>query len=801
MDSEETSFEGAGEESADKEFEKKLLQSLAQNARDNSLFVGSRPEAVLKGVFGYDGWKNRQEEVINRVLATEGHTLAIMPTGSGKSLCYQLPAIVQKGLTVVVSPLISLMQNQVEKALFGYGIPSGMINSALSDDTRERIKEYCLEKKLRILLVAPETLVFRDIIALLKQVEISLFVIDEAHCISTWGHSFRPDYLRLGEIIHELGVSNTLSLTATATVDVEKDIPAKLGLKSHVIKSSFNREELFITTKELPTGTIKELFLASLMKKLEGPTIIFTRTTKIAERLSDYLKKQGLPNEFYHGQMKKDQRLKVQDSFMGGKCDIIVATLAFGMGVDKGDIRNVIHYNLPKSIEDYYQQIGRAGRAIPRADCIILLSDKDEAKMKELIQLDWPTRAKIDDVLDFLRERGKDYLFLYRKEIMDKCGVKEIPANLILHRLEEAGAITISHRAIYGVKLGYKKPKQEFEKYISAKNPQAKSLLSLIMPEYGGYLKWLSVEQAMDQLRIPYRKIVDTLEQLRCEGYIDFLEVRRRSLITLNKKIADFDTRPLERLFQKMLENDKIKIESLMTALRTSGCVKKEILRYFGEIEVPDACNQCSHCTKIDLTSDIAIEVDKNYATDEEIARVKDIPLDINVDHMDVILLKVIATSERELPQKDAHAIIAGKLPFRHAKWKSELNCTGVLSEHLGGVETIQRFFDNLYTQKYLSLTPDDTLRITKRGLSFLRSQKTSKKPSEKARDETFNEAGIIKLFNQAREDIMNLKRDSALRKINRVISESENILAPSVELQKKLEEAHTIKTNLEKHP
>ncbi|MCU4174659.1 DNA helicase RecQ [Carboxylicivirga sp. N1Y90] len=342
--------------------------------------------AHLKKHFGFDTFKGNQEEVINNVL-NGNDTFVLMPTGGGKSLCYQLPALILPGTAIVISPLIALMKNQVD-AMRNFSEDNGIahfLNSSLTKTAIAQVKEDILAGKTKLLYVAPESLTKEENIEFLKQIEVSFYAVDEAHCISEWGHDFRPEYRRIRPIINDIGESPLIALTATATPKVQHDIQKNLGmLNAMVFKASFNRPNLFyeIRPKQNPS---KEII--KILKNYVGKSaIIYCLSRKKVEELAETLVVNGLKALPYHAGMDASTRAKNQDAFLMEETDVIVATIAFGMGIDKPDVRVVMHYDIPKSLEGYYQETGRAGRDGGEGRCIAFYSYKDIQKLEKFMQ-------------------------------------------------------------------------------------------------------------------------------------------------------------------------------------------------------------------------------------------------------------------------------------------------------------------------------------------------------------------------------------------------------------------------------
>lgn len=337
--------------------------------------------STLKEIFGYHNFRGNQEKIINNLLAGK-NTFVIMPTGAGKSLCYQLPALVMPGTAIVISPLIALMKNQVDQ-LVAHGINAQFLNSTLTKGEINAVKKDTLSGNVKLLYVAPETLTKEENINFLRQANISFVAIDEAHCISEWGHDFRPEYRKIRTIIEQLG-SNipVIALTATATPKVQLDIQKNLHMEeASLFKSSFNRKNLFYTIR--PKGGTKKQLIKFIKARKGQSGIIYCLSRKKVEEIAELLKVNDVNALPYHAGLDASVRIKNQDAFLNEEADVIVATIAFGMGIDKPDVRFVIHYDTPKSLEGYYQETGRAGRDGMDADCLMFYSYNDILKLEK----------------------------------------------------------------------------------------------------------------------------------------------------------------------------------------------------------------------------------------------------------------------------------------------------------------------------------------------------------------------------------------------------------------------------------
>lgn len=383
------------------------------------------PEAALKGLFGYDSFRPGQKAVIDSILAGRD-TLAVMPTGAGKSLCYQVPAVLLPGVTLVISPLISLMQDQVQ-ALQEAGISAAFINSSLSESAFSQTIRKAKQGFYKILYVAPERLLTERFLELTKSVSISMVTVDEAHCISQWGQDFRPSYMKIVEFVRLLGKRPIISaFTATATEAVREDIVCTLGLLNpYTLVSGFDRENLFFQV-ERPAD--KDRYVLDYIAEHAGESgIIYCATRKNVDNLFALLKGKGISVARYHAGMEAAERKQMQEDFVFDYKSIVVATNAFGMGIDKSNVRFVIHYNMPQSMENYYQEAGRAGRDGLEAKCILLFSPQDMVINRFL--LDHKEMAEMD-AADRETERERD---TQRLRLMERyCYTTECLRNYIL---------------------------------------------------------------------------------------------------------------------------------------------------------------------------------------------------------------------------------------------------------------------------------------------------------------------------------------------------------------------------------
>lgn len=400
-----------------------------------------QPLNILEKYFGFSKFRGEQEKIIDRIVYERGHSLVLMPTGSGKSLCYQVPALIFEGGTIVISPLIALMQDQVD-ALRRKNIPAGFINSTLSKHEREQRLEQFMNGKLKLLYVTPERFRKKEFTDRIREKNISLLAIDEAHCISEWGHDFRPDYSRLGEFRQLINNPLTIALTATATHEVQQDIIKKLNLKKNEIKifhQGIERPNLRLEAADIFDEKEKFPIIYEVNNKYKGSGIIYFALIQTLERFSEKLGDKHFKHGTYHGKLPDAIRKRRQRDFLNSKENLILATNAFGMGIDKPDIRFVIHAEVPSSIESYYQEIGRAGRDGEHSLCLLLYNQEDLYTQLEFIKWSNPGADFYYALFDLLQrdlQRANSEGFDFLREQMNFKNRKDFRIETALSMLD-----------------------------------------------------------------------------------------------------------------------------------------------------------------------------------------------------------------------------------------------------------------------------------------------------------------------------------------------------------------------------
>lgn len=523
-------------------------------------------EKNLKKYFGFSKFRSGQKEIIESILEGKD-VVALMPTGGGKSLCYQLPAILGEKISLVVSPLIALMKDQVD-ALTARGIPATFINSALSqEEIAERVRDI-KKGKYKLLYIAPERLSNQYFQSLISDIDLHLLAVDEAHCVSAWGHDFRPDYLEIKNFIAKLKKRPAVAaFTATATPEVKEDIVTRLMLKNpKVFLCGFNRPNLkFFVQKDLKPRE-KYVEILRIINAMKGAGIVYALTRKESEKISKFLSENGITASFYHAGVSAGKREKVQNDFMRDKCRVIVATIAFGMGVDKSDVRFVIHAGMPKNIEGYYQEAGRAGRDGETSYCILLHGKRDETTHKFFIRQDrkimWE-QGKSEDEVSHLIAIKYDRL----EKMMEYVATSSCRRKIILKYFNDSQYDQYEKNCQgCDVCLNWKRTASNFSRKESRKN-KIKYPLSNTVRETGDlYLKKHSVEQMAKIRGLSPRTIISHLADWYAEG--GELDIRKfvsaeteNAIMSAVRKIKSYEKlKPIKEILPDEISYEQIKL-------------------------------------------------------------------------------------------------------------------------------------------------------------------------------------------------------------------------------------------------
>jgi ATP-dependent DNA helicase RecQ len=554
--------------------------------------------SLLSERFGFADFRPGQAEVIETLLAGRS-ALAVFPTGSGKSLCYQLPALMLDGVTVVVSPLIALMKDQID-ALAELGVPAARIDSSLSLEELRDVSERLRRSELRLLYVAPERFNNERFVAQLAGVQIALFAVDEAHCISEWGHNFRPDYLKLAQRARELGASRVLALTATATPAVVDDICAGFGIApADAVATGAYRPNLTLLMTPVEAGERDALLLDRLRSRAPGSAIVYVTLQRTALRIAELLAAQGLPARPYHAGMKDEDRTAVQEWWAASDRGVVVATIAFGMGIDKADVRYVYHYNLPKGLESYAQEIGRAGRDGEPSVCELLACPDDVPVLENFAYGDTPSREALAALMDeLLAGSVGDELVVAEYDVSTRFDVRPLVLKTLLTYLELEGLLRQGTPFYAGYRLrplGDGDFEQVFARFDSARGAFLRRVIAA--GKQGRIWVTLAPDDVAATLGEQRSRIVSALGYLEDQGLAELqpAEPRQRYavLALAGDRAALVDA--MAARFERRERAEVERIQRVLALVTAQECQVRALVAYFGE-QRSEPCGHCSHC-------------------------------------------------------------------------------------------------------------------------------------------------------------------------------------------------------------
>lgn len=553
----------------------------------------TNPQETLKTVFGFDSFRPGQETIVEQIL--QGNSaLAVFPTGSGKSLCYQLPALMLDGLTIVISPLIALMKDQVD-FLLKRGVKVARLDSTLSAEESRAVYSDVRAGALKLLYVAPERISNERFFAAIEGHSISLMVIDEAHCISEWGHNFRPEYLKLAIAANALKVERVLALTATATPTVVEDILREFAISPEAyVNTGFHRPNLHLAFSPTEENERMKVLGSRLKTVPAGPTIVYVTLQKTAEEVATGLKKMGHRAKAYHAGMKSDVRASIQDWFMASADGIVVATIAFGMGIDKSDIRRVFHYNLPKTLENYSQEIGRAGRDGEPSHCEVLGGDEDLLVLENFIFGDTPTEDAVSNFVGFILEQEDEFdISMYH--LSRQTDIRPLVLSTLLTYLELEGVIKFTAPFYSEYKFRYLQPKAEM---LASFNGEPGEFLRKLIAQATAKTMWsyLNLDTAAEALGADRARIVKAFNHLEETGKLEVGVTGLRQGLRLLKRLDVFEV--TAALMAKVARNEAGNLErtrKVVEFLNVENCKTRYLLNYFGE-ELGKPCGHCGYC-------------------------------------------------------------------------------------------------------------------------------------------------------------------------------------------------------------
>jgi ATP-dependent DNA helicase RecQ len=553
------------------------------------------PEALLHERFKLANFRPGQRQVID-ALIEHGAALAVFPTGAGKSLCYQLPALIFEGVTLVVSPLIALMKDQIDY-LRRIGVAADRMDSSLGSAEARLVAERLRSGQTRLLYVAPERFNNERFLTDLRQVPIALFAVDEAHCISEWGHNFRPDYLKLADTARELGAQRVLALTATATPAVVADICAGFQIPQEcAVITGFHRPNLVLYPTPVAASERDALLLDRLRTRPPGPTIVYVTLQKTAERVAERLAQAGFPARAYHAGMDTEVRTEVQEWWMASECAIVVATIAFGMGIDKADVRYVYHYNLPKSLESYSQEIGRAGRDGLPSIVEMLACPADVPTLENFAYGDTPTYAALSALLRELLEAGPTF-DVNLTELAARHDVRHLVLRTVLTYLELLGVVRQGTPFYAGYEA---KPLVELEDIVSRFSGERRQFIAAIFAAARKGRIWYGLDPAEVATRLgsERERVLKALHYLEEQGLIEL----RASDVRLHFARVDGGRTELGSLvanlaerFERRETQEIARLQQVLALASAPGCQTAALVGYFGE-QLAAPCGHCGFC-------------------------------------------------------------------------------------------------------------------------------------------------------------------------------------------------------------
>ena len=659
-------------------------------------------EKALKKYFGFDSFLGGQKEIIESILKGK-QVIAILPTGGGKSLCYQLPALISENFSIVISPLIALMKDQVDN-LNKENEVAAFINSTMSFSETEEVFQEISFGKIKLLYLAPERLDNKKFADRINELIPNYLFIDEAHCISEWGHSFRPSYTKLLEFIEYCSIKKVSAFTATATPEVVRDIQEQLNFKEpEIFVKGFERENLHLN---ILLNVKKNNKILELLSGIEGSAIIYTSSRKKAEEVSEFLSLKGISSGYYHAGINAIERRKIQEEFINDNIRAICATNAFGMGIDKKDIRLIIHYNMPGSIENYYQEIGRAGRDNYESTVYLLYDEKDLHIQNYFISNSHPTKDLIQKIYAAINDFNQiavgslpETELIVDTEFISKYTGTVISRGLLhssLKFLENAGYLKQVSEFEKKDTVQFLMNKDRLEQFVRrTSNEELKNILLLLLRDFGSELfrghKQISVYKISNLLGISEESLSESLTILDNLGIVSYRPSLEKETILLT--VPRLEKESLQLNYKKMNEaylNSKQKLDKMIDYVFTNECRFKYILNYFGEKANDYKCRKCDNCSTSKNISDAAVE------------------------YISEMILKTLAESENQLPESSVIKIIkGGKEKESYSKFES----FGAATNY--GNNEIKIVIQNLISKKLVTKSQGSNrfLELTKEGL------------------------------------------------------------------------------------
>jgi ATP-dependent DNA helicase RecQ len=550
----------------------------------------------LNQYFGFTEFRQGQQQTIEQLLNQQS-SLAIFPTGSGKSLCYQLTALHLPNLTLVVSPLLALMKDQIS-FLNSKGIYAASLDSSQTSEQSHTVMSDVRTGKVKILMVSVERFKNERFREFIKQVPISMLVVDEAHCISEWGHNFRPDYLKLPRYRDELNIPLVLLLTATATKKVKRDMCERFAIAPEcVVQTGFYRANLDLSVLSVASQD-KQSYLTRVIAKQQGAGIVYVTLQHTAEQVAAALAQTGINAVAYHAGLDDDKRWQIQDDFMAGNINIVVATIAFGMGIDKSDIRFVIHYDLPKSIENYSQEIGRAGRDSKQSNCYTLANLDGLNTVENFVYADTPEQSGIEYVINNIRtEQTNSQWEMQEYSLSSDSNIRALALKTLLVQLEIHGAIT----PLYAYYADFKyKFLTEKDILLQQFDEQRQAFLQQVFnhTEFKKIWGTLNFDALTHATQVDRKRVVAALDYLAEKGHIALETKRITQVYEVNNEVINADNLA-SQLHHYFIEKEQAEIKRIAALVRffeLNSCLSYNLARYFDDHNAPKECGHCSVC-------------------------------------------------------------------------------------------------------------------------------------------------------------------------------------------------------------
>ena len=565
----------------------------------------------LEQHFGFNQFRGGQQQTIEQLLNGQS-SLAIFPTGSGKSLCYQLTALHLPHLTLVVSPLLALMKDQIS-FLNSKGIYAASLDSSQDQMQSSTVMNDVRSGKIKVLMVSVERFKNERFREFINQIAVSMLVVDEAHCISEWGHNFRPDYLKLPRYRDELNIPLVLLLTATATKKVKRDMAERFAIAPEcIVQTGFYRANLDLSVLSVKTAD-KNTELANIISAQNGPGIVYVTLQQSAEQVANMLSNQGLQAVAYHAGLEDTLRWQIQDDFMGGRINVVVATIAFGMGVDKADIRFVIHYDLPKSIENYSQEIGRAGRDGNPSQCFTLANLDGLNTVENFVYGDTPELSGIEHVINDIRQHhsSQQQWEMQEYSLSSDSNIRQLALKTLLVQLEMQGAITPQYAYYADFKYKFLVDKNEL---LGQFDEQRQAFLTQIFSHTDFKKVWgtLNFDSLTQAAQVDRKRVVAALDYL-AEKQLITLETKRitqvykvHSEVINNPELAQ----QLHDYFTDKEQAEIKRIAALVRFFELQSCLSYNLARYFDDQNAPQQCGHCSVCRGHSVKLEYSVQAD-----------------------------------------------------------------------------------------------------------------------------------------------------------------------------------------------